>query len=152
MTEAELTSKIRTFIRDHDGLRVLLDNDESTDDEISLAIEMGLSDLNAITPVTSSWTIEDYPLSIILYASIGELLTSVGIASVANTLPYQDGNIGNIDTESKAQIFLQLGQTYMQYATDRAYKYKAAADIEDVLAPSMDEDGNSNVGIPSGQF
>ena len=152
MTTDELETKIRTFIRDHDGLRVLLEGDESTSDEIGLAIDMGLSDLNSVAPITNTWTIDDYPLSIIMYAAIGELLNSVGLASTANTLPYQDANIGNIDTEAKAQVFLQLGQSYLGYAMDRASKYKASIDIEETLAYSMDEDGNSNVGIPSGQF
>lgn len=152
MTKSELAQKIRTFVRDHDGLRVLLESQESTDDEIELSIDMAVSELNAVAPITSSWTWDNYPLAIVIYASVAELLTSVGISSVANTLPYQDGNVGNIDTEAKAQPFLQLGQQFLQYALMRASKYKSSVDMESVLGGSIDDSGNSNVGIPSGQF
>lgn len=152
MTKDDLISKVRIFLRDHDNLRVLLEDQESTDDDIGLAIDMALSDLNATPPITSGWTWDDYPLAIIIFATVAEVLFSVGIASTANTLPYQDGNVGNIDTESKAQPFMTIGQYYLDYAIRRAAAYKASVDTDSILGGSISDDGTSDVGIPSGQF
>ena len=152
MTRDELIAKIRLFIRDHDNLRVLLDGYESTDEDISLAIDMALSELNMEPPISSGWTWDDYPLGIVIYACVGEVLASVGIASTANTLPYQDGNVGNINTEAKAAPFLNLSQTFLGYALDRAAKYKARVDADSILGGGVAEDGSTDVGIPSGQF
>lgn len=152
MSKDELIAKVRTYLRDHDSLRVLLESEESTNDEIELAVDMALSDLNAEPPLTKTWTWDDYPLSAIIMASVGEVLLSVSIASTANRLPYSDGNVGNIDIESKAPQFAQMGQFYLDYAKRQAVAYKSRIDIIEILSEEIDSEGESGVGIPSGQF
>lgn len=102
--------QVRMFIRDRADKNILLDDVQFTDTELNGAIEMTVSNFNAITPV-SSFVAMNFPnMYVLLIGTARYLMRSETFLQARNQASYQDGDIAPIGIDDKAALFSQIAQ------------------------------------------
>jgi hypothetical protein len=83
--------KLRDFLRDRAELNILLEKQESTDQDLYQALQDGMDAINYEYGYETNYTLSDFPSwKIIRDAALLEILTSAGIHSARNMLTYND--------------------------------------------------------------
>jgi hypothetical protein len=94
LTAATLIELIRKFLRDTPKLNELRRVQESTDDDIKLAINMAMSDWNSTPPLIAPSRLDNFPsMDWLVMASCMFILQSAGILQYRNDLAYNDSGI-----------------------------------------------------------
>jgi hypothetical protein len=86
---------LRSFIKDHDFLnRLLKFEQESTNDELDLYINMAIGFMNSIPPMVIQLNFANFPLpSLLIHQATIECLVSNGIVNARNDLTYNNGGV-----------------------------------------------------------
>jgi len=86
---------LRNFIKDKTTLNRLLKYDqENTDDDLDVYINMALGFLNSIPPVLGAYTYASFPIpSLVIHQATIECLISNGIVNARNDLTYNNGGV-----------------------------------------------------------
>ena len=125
-------TEIRNYMRDFEERNeILLDQKESSDAQIESAIDAVYRHAVNAPPVKlEGTTLEDLANMLwFKYGVVAQLLESIVIENIRNTLPYQDGGI-QIDENYKAGPYSQMAQTMQQKFDLGLSAYKLKYNIE----------------------
>ena len=99
---------VTRFLRDQADFNILLDAVQFTEDDIEAAIDMAVSEYNAITPLTS-YDQDNFPSKwLLLMGTVAHLLMSEAFLQLRNQATYQDGDVQNIGLDVKSAAYTQL--------------------------------------------
>jgi hypothetical protein len=95
LSVSDYTNSLQAFIKDHEFLnRLLKFTLENTADELSLYVNMALSNLNAVPPMIGNFGFDTFPMpNLIIHQATIECLISNGIVAARNELTYNNGGI-----------------------------------------------------------
>lgn len=102
------TDQIRMFLRDKAENNILLDQVQFSQKEVDFAVEMAVSNYNAITPQTNVYPTTFPHKYLLLLGTAKFLMTSESFLQIRNQATYQDGDIAPIGVSDKASAFSQL--------------------------------------------
>lgn len=108
---------LRLFMRDTPAFNRLIRREESDDDLMQFALDMGISDWNATAPFVGHTTIGNYPsLYLLMHAGAIQLLKTQGLIQARNELNYSAGG----------SSFLRSNKSnyYMQWMINFANEYE----------------------------
>ena len=113
----EYLASLRTFIKDHDFLnRLLKFQQENTDDELALYVNMAMGYLNAIPPYIGGFDFTNFPIpNLLIHQATIECLISNGIVQARNELTYNNGGV-TVKISDGSRYLNQLQMLYR--ATD----------------------------------
>lgn len=104
--------QVRMFLRDRAENNILLDTVQFTDDDLNLALEMAVSNFNAVTPQTSMTPVS-FPTHlrwVLLIGTVRFLLMSESFVQARNQATVQDGDVSPIGIDDKASLYSQLAK------------------------------------------
>ena len=95
LSVADYLTSFRNYIKDKEALnRLLKFSKESTDDELTMYLEMSLSFLNSIPPILGYMDFGAFPLpALLIHQAAIEAMISNSILSARNDLTYNNGGI-----------------------------------------------------------
>ena len=122
MTSVEYRETLRAYLKDREALNRLLNYEqESTDDELDLYINMAVSFLNTIPPAVVVYGVDGFPLSaLLIHQATIECLISNGIVNTRNELTYNNGGL-TVKVADGDKYLKWLQQLYR--VTDREIDY-----------------------------
>ena len=136
ITLSELVAKIRRFMRDRAVLNRLIAGQESSDEDIMLAIDLCISDFNHTPPPIGKFDFTSPPpLYLLMYGSVVKLLESKGLLESRNALPFNDGGISFAATQDQ-RTQSWLAHFSNKFETDKL-KWKVSKNIEDSWGVSL---------------
>lgn len=101
-------ANVTEYLRDRADFNLLLDARQFSDDEITSAIGYALDKYNIIPPM-SSHTNDNFPSKyILLIATAAHLMRSAAHLHLRNHAVYQDGDVENIQMDSKYAAYIDL--------------------------------------------
>lgn len=95
MDQSGYVEKLRQYIKDHDFMnRLLKFNEENTDSDLELYLDLAMAYLNSIPPAISIYGYQNFPIPqlVVLEAAIQALISN-GIVNSRNELEYNNGGI-----------------------------------------------------------
>ena len=101
---------IRMFLRDQPDWNILLDDIESTDDDIRSAMRLTVAKWNAIPPISNVTDPAQLNEYVLLCGSCGFLLKSEGLRQLRNQMQTQDGNISPVGLDEKEALYMRWAQ------------------------------------------
>jgi len=145
MTNTELRTKVRLFIRDKASLNKLLDNTEEIDDDtIDQAAEIAIMYLNNVPPafITFGSSVDDFTnsnsQSMLVLATSAYSIMSAGVWQSRNSLTFNDGGL-NLRIEDKTNQYMAIAQNFLNLAGQMASNYKISqnrASFQDTITES----------------
>lgn len=105
--------QLRLFLRDKAENNILLDQVQFDDNDVNLALEMAVSNYNAVTPQTSL-TPQSFPTHlrwVLLIGTARFLLMSESFLQARNQATVQDGDVSPIGIDDKAALYSQLAKS-----------------------------------------
>ena len=129
-----LILELRLYLRDFAPLNRLLENEESNDRDLLMALLHCVEDINGTPPVT------DYPLvflfqqhqrKLILEGAACNILESVIFHYSRNSLRFTDSGI-SVAVDDKADSFLRLYLNLKTEYEQKKLKFKQAANMESI--------------------
>jgi hypothetical protein len=133
---SELINKVRRFMRDRGVLNRLIAGEESSDEDIMLAIDLCISDFNHTPPPVGKFDfLTPPPLYLLMYGTVVKLLESKGLLESRNSLPFNDGGLSvAADKDQRTQAW--LAHFSNKFETDKL-KWKVMKNIEDSWGVSL---------------
>lgn len=132
-----LVDKLRDFVRDRAELNLLLEKQESTDQDLYQYLLDGMDSINYEYGQETSYTISNFPSwKILRDAALLELLTSAGIHSARNTLTYNDGGgvtVQDIDVYGRYVNYYNILQNKVRAAITQ---FKLRLNVESAFGSS----------------
>lgn len=123
---------IRTYVKDMPQFNILLrGNPQSSDRLINLALELSVSDFNTTPPVTTKYTVENFPESgILIYGVLHHLANAEAERQLRNQVDY---SLQGLQTaiDNKFPQYNQLAQYYKGLFEQRIGAYKTYKNQED---------------------
>jgi hypothetical protein len=112
------TAEVREYVGDYQPNNYLLNSVEFTDARITLAMELAVSEFNAITPL-SKVSLANFPSKgLLLDGTMWKLLSGMAQQLARNTMEYSDGGL-SIPIEERSALYLQqAGQYQEQFLTN----------------------------------
>jgi len=136
MTRLEYRDRLRAYIKDHEFLnRLLKFEEENTDDELDMYLEMAWSFLASMPPLVGipPFDSEDFLFqSLIIHQATIEALISNSIVAARNDLTYNNGGI-TVKIDDGTRYLNMLQNLYRMADREIGYflKWKVALNIED---------------------
>ena len=134
---------IRRYIRDRVDVNYLLDNEtQFSDDRINNAIELVISDINIMPPLTGYDTLAEIPKvakSLVVIGTLKHLFYGEAGLAARNQMSYSDGGL-TVPIEERFQYWLTLAQQYEQTFNNTLKQWKVASNMDGTL------NGNSSWG------
>lgn len=132
----KIIEKIRKQTRDIKYLNRLIDGEESSDEDILLALQMCFSQINQTPPLINRYTFQNPPpLHLLIKGTICFLLDSVSMIHIRNGLQFNDGNL-NVNTD-KSQNWIQFAQIMKSEYMKELIDWKRSVNIEDAMGLSV---------------
>jgi hypothetical protein len=126
LTADTLIQLIRKFLRDTPKLNELRRVQESTDDDIKLAINMAMSDWNSTPPLIAPSRLDNFPsMDWLVMASCMFILQSAGVLQYRNDLAYQDSGI-TVNPWSKGPQYFNTAGMWAQMVEMKKREFKVA--------------------------
>jgi hypothetical protein len=117
---------VRKFLRDTPKLNELRKVQESTDDDIKLAINMAISDWNSTPPLIAPSRLENFPsMDWLVVATAMFILQSAGILQYRNDLAYNDSGI-TVNPWSKGPQYFNTAGMWAQMVENKKRELKTA--------------------------
>lgn len=122
--------EVREYLQDKVEKNYLLDGEEFSATQISLAVDLAISQFDMIIPLSSS-NIYTFPnKSLLLYGSLATLFEGASALLARNHMSYSDGGL-QIPVEERMQLYQSLAQMYRTNFETMARSYKLQRNIED---------------------
>ncbi len=129
--------KLRDFLRDRPELNKLLEDKESSDQDLYQALLDGMDYINYEVGYETAYTLDDFPSwKVARDAAVLEILVSAGIGSARNTLTFNDG--GGIMSQDS-----DVYGRYMAYYNQLVVKLQTAITNIKIAKNINDGYGNS---------
>jgi hypothetical protein len=134
MSLDEFANEVREYLRDDPELNKLIEEQggwENTIPQIRRCVRMAIDDFNITPPhVISCSDIRAFPsYGLLMHGTVIEVLRTVGIYSVRNQLPYNDGGI-NVQLYAKAGPYASWANNLYNVYQSNKIKYKIAKNAE----------------------
>ena len=122
--------KIRKLIKDESDLNILLEHTlQSGDPLIESAIEMAVSDFNALPPIGTNYSAANIPsISILFHGVLYYLMNSEAQRQLRNQVTYTAQGL-SAPLDDKFQQYLHLAQFYKQLFESHASRLKQAINM-----------------------
>ncbi len=129
ITLTDLCSRIRRYMRDSAQLNRLIKGQESSNEDMMLAIDICMSDFTSTAPFIGRFDFQNPPpFHLLIKGVVIELLISKGLLESRNAISVNDGGIMlPADKDQRTQGWLQ--QLVNKYEVDKC-KFKVAQNIE----------------------
>jgi hypothetical protein len=128
-------TEVRNYLRDFPSLNLLLNNQEETSDrQLLWIIAEVLDDWNQSTPPIGFLDINQIPRSYLLKGVVAEVLMSVAILNLRNSLRYTDGQV-TVDLD-KYQQLMAMRQILRQEYEAKRKAWKTSRNLEMALSSS----------------
>lgn len=101
---------IRSYLRDYPELNRLLDEEETDNRQLQWQIIGVLDDISNTPPPLGRYDITQVPLMILVKGVLAEVMMSVAVLNLRNSLRYTDGQI-SVDLD-KYQALVSLSQIF----------------------------------------
>ena len=124
---------IRMFLRDQPDWNILLDDIESTDDDIRSAMRLTVAKWNAIPPISNVTDPAQLNEYVLLCGSCGFLLKSEGLRQLRNQMQTQDGNISPVGLDEKEALYMRWAQHFQEEFERYALRIKVQENMESIL-------------------
>jgi len=99
---------VTAFLRDQAKYNVLLDEVQFTDEDIARAMRFGVSEYNAMTPITN-FAVDGFPNEyILLMATCAHLSWSLVFQHLRNNAVYNDGDVERIGLDAKYTDYMNI--------------------------------------------
>lgn len=126
MTAATIIELVRKFLRDTPKLNELKRVQESTDDDIKLALNMAISDWNSTPPLITPSRLDNFPsMDWLIVASAMFILQSAGILNYRNDLAYSDSGI-TVNPWSKGPQYFNTAGMWANMSENKKRELKIA--------------------------
>jgi len=122
--------EVREFIQDKIDKNHLLDGEEFSPTQISLAMELAMGKFDMIIPIGLT-TIYTFPSkSLLMYGTLGTLYEGAAALLARNHMSYSDGGL-QIPVEERMQLYQSLAQMYSTSFDTMSRSFKLQMNIED---------------------
>lgn len=120
---------VRDFLMDSKDNNHLLDDIECTDARIRLAMDLAMSDFNAIPPKSTFGQV-DFPYkATLLYGTCWQLFIGLMALAARNTMSYSDGGL-DIPIEERFPYYSQMAQMFQGMYQQAAKAEKIQLNLE----------------------
>jgi hypothetical protein len=118
-------------MRDHEELNRLISGEETSNRLITYCMWLGVDEFNITPPILGKVTaVDQFPSRyILLYLTIIQVLTSVGLLKSRNRFTYSDGGF-SVKTEEQDQLYQRWIGLMRQQISPLIQRYKVSANIE----------------------
>jgi hypothetical protein len=121
---------IRQFIQDYQQNNYLLNEQEFTDSDIQLSMNLAVDMFNSIPPRSVTYQVSTFPSdAILMYGTLGFMFEGRAALLARNHLEYTDGGL-TVPVEERAQLYLSLAATYKQQFQTYSEQYKINSNLE----------------------
>ena len=131
-TLQSVLAEVRNYLRDHSELNRLIDGEETSDRQLRWYIAEVVDDWNLTPPPIGYQSISNIPRSMLIKGVIAEVLFSVSILNLRNSLRYTDGQV-TVDLD-KHQALVAMSQMMKREYDLKRDKYKVSRNIANALA------------------
>jgi len=123
--------EVQEFIQDKAEKNHLLDGEEFSPTQITLAMDLALSAWNMVTPLTADTQLS-FPVqykALLLEGTLWKLFAGQSALMARNTMAYSDGGL-TIPVEEKFELYRALAGMYQASFLDAAQKVKIQNNME----------------------
>lgn len=129
LTTETILVLIRKFLRDTPKLNELKRVNESTDDDIKLAVNMAISDWNTTPPLIAPASLALFPsVDWLIMASAMFILQSAGVLNYRNDMPYSDNGV-SFNPWSKGPQYFNTAGMWAQMVEQKKREFKYALNV-----------------------
>lgn len=121
---------VRAYMRDYAELNRLIQGEEHSDRLIAWAVIDALDDFNTTPPMTAYQLINFPSKSLLLRATVINLLESVGLLMTRNHLSFSDGGVSTGGLSDKTPLIQSWIQMFTNKYEEKKQKLKVALNIE----------------------
>jgi len=122
-------AQVSLYIQDSPLNNYLLDNEEFSEDRINLAIQLAISEANAIPP-RGTYTILDFPnMGLLMDGTLWKLFDGQAAFFARNSLPYSDGGI-TVNLEERQEAYMSLAANFRDRFLDGMRQLRIEDNIE----------------------
>lgn len=120
---------LRLFLRDDENYNVLLNGQESNDEQLEFALLMTISDYNSTEPILDPVNIDTYPsFSLLMTGAAIHTLKSAGLIQKRNGIQYQVAN-SSFQRFGKGNEYLNWVQSLLQLYEEKVRSLKRSKNI-----------------------
>ena len=128
----DVIALVRKYTRDYPELNRLIQGVESSDPDISTAIQFALDDWNITPPLLASVTLETHPSrSLLVMCVTCYLLDELILLSTRNHLSYSDGQGTSVNVSDKAPMLQGIQRLIQGRYENMKMRWKVAKNIDD---------------------
>jgi hypothetical protein len=128
---------LRLFMNDTAELNRLIKQQESTDEQMDLALRLTIDDWNITPPPLGNMSIETFPsIFLLIHGAAIQLLKMAGILQSRNELNYSSGGV-TVRTFDKTRLYQSWIGIFVQEYERKKTTFKIAQNI----AAAMGQDG-----------
>ena len=121
--------EVREYLSDYPDTNLLLDKEEFSDTFIELAMDLAISDFNAMPP-RGVTTINDFPSKgVLLYGTCWQMYQGRAALMARNHLTYTDGGL-QIPVEEKFELYMSLASNFRALYAESARALKNHINLE----------------------
>jgi len=121
--------EVREHILDKVEKNYLIDGEEVSDTQISLAMDMVVSEWNS-TPPTDMYNVQNFPFKhVMLYGVLAKVYMGLSALAARNQLSYSDGGI-SIPLEERMQLYQAMAGMYKAEYVDATQRIKISNNID----------------------
>jgi hypothetical protein len=122
--------EVQVYVQDVPEKILLLDGLEFNPTQVTLCIELAISDFNMVQP-PSNFNVSNFPnKSILLNGTLAKLFFGQAALLARNMMNYSDGGL-QIPVEERYQYYIDLARTYQGEFIRAAQGYKISTNMED---------------------
>ena len=123
--------QLHIYTKDHPELNILLEgNLQSSNELVSLCMELCLSDFNSTPPVTE-YDLASFPnQSILLYGTLHHLCNSEAERQLRNQVTFNAQGV-HAGIDDKSQLYMNLSQYYKQLFDSKVKEFKTYLNMEE---------------------
>lgn len=130
-TLQSVLAEVRNYLRDHPELNRLIDGEETSDRQMRWYIAEVVDDWNLTPPPIGYQPISNIPRSVLIKGVMAEVLFSVAILNLRNSLRYTDGQV-TVDLD-KHQSLVAMSQMMKREYELKRDKIKVSQNISNAL-------------------
>jgi len=131
-TLQSVLAEVRNYLRDHPELNRLIEGEETSDRQMRWYIAEVVDDWNLTPPPIGYQPISRIPRSLLIKGVVAEVLFSVAILNLRNSLRYTDGQV-TVDLD-KHQALVAMSQMLKREYEMKRDKIKVSQNIANALS------------------
>lgn len=117
---------VRNHINDDPDSNYLIGEEEFTEEQIKLAIELAFKSFNETPPILTGYNENNLPgylKDTILLGVLARLYRGAALSQERNRLAYSDGGI-NVNVSDRAQFYMTVSQNFQQEFETKTTRWK----------------------------